>query len=51
MVAKCSRQNTFGLLKCIKELHFWEHNRFLKHGTDIAMENFTCCINDTIRFF
>lgn len=36
MVAKCSWQNTFWLLKCIKELHFGEHNPLLKHGTDMA---------------
>ena len=30
---------------------FGEHNPLLKHGTDRAMENFTCCINDTIRIF
>lgn len=49
MVAKCSRQNTFWLLKCIKKLHF--NNHLLKHVTDRAKENFTCCKNDTIRFF
>lgn len=51
MVVKCSWQNTFLVPKMCPGITFWEHNHLLKHGTDRAKENFTCCRNDTIRIF
>lgn len=47
MVAKCS----FFVSKMFLGVTFWEHNRLLKHDMGRAKENFTCCINDAIRFF
>ena len=41
----------FLVIKMYQGITFWEHNPLLKHGTDRAMENFTCSRNDTIRIF